>query len=76
MKMIIEKLTQGLKMFLGGCVGFIKKIWNHKQGRVGLILVLFLAVVAIFAPIIAPYDPYDVTQRDVKGLGKGQGGIG
>lgn len=47
---------------------FIKKIWNHKQGRVGLIIVLFLVFVALFADVLAPYDPYDVTQRAQKGL--------
>lgn len=47
---------------------FIKKIWNHKQGRVGLIIVLSLVFVALFADILAPYDPYDVTQRAQKGL--------
>ncbi len=56
------------KRFLFGVGGFFKKLWKHKQGRVGLIIVAFLAVLAIFAPVIAPYDPYDVTQRAEKGL--------
>lgn len=47
---------------------FLKKIWNNPQGRIGLLIVLFLAVIAVFAPVIAPYDPYDVTLRDDKGL--------
>lgn len=54
--------------FLCGVGRFFKKLWQHKQGRVGLIIVAFLAVLAIFAPLIAPYDPYDVTQRAEKGL--------
>lgn len=29
---------------------------------------LVLAVTAVFAPLIAPFDPYDVTMRDAKGL--------
>lgn len=49
-------------------VAFIKKIWNNPQGRVGLIIVLFLVFVALAAPLIAPYNPYDVTMRDDKGL--------
>lgn len=47
---------------------FFRKIWNHKQGRVGLIIVLLLVFTAVFAGVIAPYDPYDVTQRADKGL--------
>lgn len=47
---------------------FLKKIWNHKQGRIGLIIVLCLVFVAVFAEYLAPFDPYDVTQRDDKGL--------
>lgn len=46
----------------------IKKIWEHKQGRIGLLIVFFLIVTAVFADVIAPYNPYDVTQRDNKGL--------
>lgn len=48
--------------------GFWKKIWAHKEGRIGLLVVLFLVLVALFADVIAPYDPYDVTQRADKGL--------
>ncbi len=48
--------------------GLIKGVWNDKQGRLGLIIVTLLALVALFAPLIAPYDPYDVNQRADKGL--------
>ena len=47
---------------------FVGKIWRHPQGRIGLIIALLLAACAIFAPLIAPFDPYDVTQRVEKGL--------
>ncbi len=49
-------------------VSLIVKLWNHPKGRLGLIMVGILAFLAIFAPLIAPYDPYDVTQRAAKGL--------
>lgn len=61
---MIENLMQLGK----NCVKFIKQIWSHKQGRIGLIIVLLLIFTAIFAGVIAPYDPYDVTQRADKGL--------
>ena len=44
------------------------KLWRHPKGRLGIIIVAFLTVCAVFAPIIAPYNPYDVTQRSEKGL--------
>ena len=56
---------------LGGIWGFLKKLWKHRQGRIGLIIVAVLAFCAIFAPLIVPNDPYDVTQRAEKGLNYG-----
>ncbi|HNR24292.1 MAG TPA: ABC transporter permease [Candidatus Bipolaricaulis anaerobius] len=52
----------------GSLLGFVKKLWQHPKGRLGLIMAGCLALVAVLAPVLAPYDPYDVTQRDVKGL--------
>ena len=54
--------------FPAGIWDFLKKIWADPQGRIGLIVVLILVFAAILAPVIAPYDPYDVTMRDDKGL--------
>ncbi|MEE1086990.1 MAG: ABC transporter permease [Schaedlerella sp.] len=64
----MKKIVEFTKISLKNTKEFFQKIWNHKQGRIGLILVLLLLFVAVFAPLIAPYDPYDVTQRDEKGL--------
>ncbi len=57
-----------LKRMFFGIGRFLKKIWDDKQGRIGLIIIILLAFTAIFASVIAPYDPYDVTMRDDKGL--------
>ncbi len=46
----------------------IKDVWKHAKGRLGAILLLAIALIAVFAPLIAPYDPYDLTQRTVPGL--------
>ena len=51
-----------------GALSLIVKIWKHPQGRVGLLIAGVLVFCAIFAPLIAPYDPYDVTARAEKGL--------
>ncbi len=58
----------GAKLKKNGIVSLVIKLWNHPKGRLGLIMVGILAFLAIFAPLIAPYDPYDVTQRAAKGL--------
>ena len=68
MKEIMKKIGMFFLRLLGGIGSFFKKLWNHRQGRVGLIIAGILIVCAVFAPIIAPYDPYDVTQRAEKGL--------
>ncbi len=47
---------------------FLKRIWSHKQGKIGLTVVTLLVLIAIFAPWIAPFDPYDVSDRTLKGL--------
>jgi len=62
MKNFTEKFK---KNFL---VSLCTKLWKHPKGRLGIIIVLVLAFVAVFAPLIAPYNPYDVTQRSEKGL--------
>ena len=53
---------------LRGVKDFMLAVWRHPKGRVGLIVVAILLFTAVFAPWIAPYDPYDVTQRAEKGL--------
>ena len=32
-------------------------LWHHRTGRIGVCLVTFMVLVAIFAPLIAPYGP-------------------
>ena len=63
-----NKWMDACRRFLYACGDFVKKIWQHKQGKVGFVIVLFLVFVAVFADVLAPYDPYDVTQRADKGL--------
>ncbi len=37
---------------------FLKRAWSIPQMRIGLILLALLILMAIFAPVLAPHDPY------------------
>ena len=39
----------------------VRKFKKHKMAVAGLVVMSLLALVAIFAPLIAPHDPYNVT---------------
>lgn len=62
-RVVLQMIQRG-----GSIASLVKRLWQHPKGRLGLILAGFLFLVAIMAPILAPYDPYDVTHRAAKGL--------
>jgi peptide/nickel transport system permease protein len=64
----LKKIKFQLKHFFRPIGKFLGKLWKHPKGRMGLIVICILVLCAVFAPLIAPYDPYDVTQRAAKGL--------
>ena len=35
----------------------LRHLWKHSSGKVGIFILTFLILIAIFAPLIAPYDP-------------------
>ncbi len=39
-------------------------LWQHPGGRIGLLLLLFMVLIAIFAPLIAPYQPNEQISGD------------
>jgi len=39
--------------------GWLRIIWQNKKSRVGLVMLLIFALIAILAPLLAPYDPHD-----------------
>jgi ABC-type dipeptide/oligopeptide/nickel transport system permease subunit len=41
-----------------GVVAFATDVWNHRRGKVGVIIVSIFLAVALLAPWLAPYDPY------------------
>ena len=41
-------------------------LWRDKGGLIGLIMFLIIVLAAVFAPLIAPYDPLEQNLRDSK----------
>ncbi len=39
----------------------LRIVWRNRKARVGLVMLAIFALMAIFAPLIAPYDPHDTT---------------
>ncbi len=37
----------------------LRKVWKHRAGIVGLLIVLGMSAVAVFAGSVSPHDPYD-----------------
>jgi ABC-type dipeptide/oligopeptide/nickel transport system permease subunit len=35
----------------------LRNLWKHSSGKAGIFILTLLVLIAIFAPIIAPYDP-------------------
>ncbi len=42
---------------------FFQELFGSFEGTVGVVILCFFIFCAVFAPLIAPYDPYDITQR-------------
>jgi len=40
-----------------GFITFVRSIWRHPKGRIGLLLLLLLVSLSILAPVLAPYPP-------------------
>ncbi len=41
-------------------------LWRDRSGVIGLVMFLIVVFAAVFAPLIAPYDPLDQNLRDAK----------
>jgi ABC-type dipeptide/oligopeptide/nickel transport system permease subunit len=42
----------------------LRNLWKHKSGKAGIFILTFLVLVAIFAPVIAPYDPTQILKDE------------
>ena len=41
-----------------------ERLWRNPAGRIGLLIVLLMALVAIFAPLLAPYPPLELAPKE------------
>lgn len=41
-----------------GIIVFASEIWNHKRGRIGILIVGACVLISVLAPVISPYNPY------------------
>jgi peptide/nickel transport system permease protein len=44
---------------------FFRSLWSRWPGRISIVILIAICLIAIFAEQIAPYDPYNIEQRDV-----------
>ncbi len=42
----------------------LRQVFSQKIGLIGLLLALLVIVAAVFAPIVTPYDPYQINMAD------------
>ena len=54
---------------VGGLAGFWRQFRRHRTGVFGLVVVLRLGFVALFAPWLAPYDPFSTSRAALQPLG-------
>lgn len=60
---VSSSLIEGAKPYKTEKYAFmiIRRFAKHKMAVGGLAIIIFLAICAIFAPLIAPYDPYKIS---------------
>ncbi len=44
----------------------IRRLFRHRSAQVGMILLAFMILIAIFAPVIAPYDPVAILKEETR----------
>ena len=42
----------------------LRHLWKHSSGKAGIFILTFLVLIAIFAPVIAPYDPTQLLKNE------------
>ena len=46
------------------CLMAVQALLRHRSGMVGLIIIFVMGLIALFAPILAPYDPLEMHAQD------------
>ena len=59
----MRRLQQGMETFQRTYL-FIKKLLKDPAGLIGFLILCFMIFIAIFAPLIAPYDPTAVNMQE------------
>lgn len=59
----LSALANGRRVSRGQLRDFAGRLRRNRVGMVGLVLVVFVGLVAIFAPVIAPFPPNDTVVR-------------
>lgn len=54
---VVSEELEPRRMSQVGFKPIAKALWRHKLSRVGIVIIVLLVSMAIFAPLIAPYDP-------------------
>ena len=44
----------------------LRHLWRHSSGKAGIIILGLLILIAIFAPVIAPYDPTQLLKTEIR----------
>jgi peptide/nickel transport system permease protein len=62
--MAVAGVVTGGRRILGTTTGLLRELWHDKPGFIGLTVIVLLVLMALFAPLLAPYDPADQSLRD------------
>lgn len=62
-KLVVSRTRMRLNQLIDGAREFASIYKNSKPGLLGIALLLFFVLTAVFAPFISPYDPYERVDR-------------
>ncbi len=42
----------------------MRAFWRHRSGMIGLVIILVMGLIALFSPLLAPFDPLEIHAED------------